>query len=146
MRVTCEARPAPAGWRDSCKLHGHLTFFVELFCLFVDLFGLPHCRKHARIVTKHKSSSRACSAENFLVALLSFLTIPIPQKPILVAFFCCLFPFLPILNLFSFLYLFHVGDAIKDQPRMCLVITISFYNEETRKKKHHYPAATQGQP
>jgi len=146
VRVTCEARPASAGWRDSCKLHGSLTFFVEFFYCPLTFSGLPHCRKHARIVTKRKSSSRGCSAENFLLALLSFSYYPHSPETHSFCFLLLLVSFPSNIESLFISLLIPCWRCIQRPTSRVLVITISFYNEETKEKKHHYPAATQGRP
>ena len=40
-RVTCEARPAWAGWRDACKVYALFTFLVELLCRSLT-FSVTH--------------------------------------------------------------------------------------------------------
>jgi len=41
VRVTCEAHPAWAGWRDACKVHALFTFLVELLCRSLT-FSVTH--------------------------------------------------------------------------------------------------------
>ena len=93
-RVTCEARPASAGWRDSCKLHGRLTFFVELFCLFVDLFRFTTLQKESKNRDKAQVKfTRLFCGELSRCSPFLLLLSPFPRNPFLSFSFVAYFLF-----------------------------------------------------
>jgi hypothetical protein len=77
VRLTSEARPASAGWRDACWLGGIFSFLITfLFSRLLLSFG--HWSP-ARSVTKRKSGSSGCYTEKWIYYFPTCLLASFPE-------------------------------------------------------------------